>query len=133
MRILKGYTDKEIEEFKILSTSDYPVSNLSNDSDFRFDFPHLNLKLNSDDEWKFLTDLAEYHNGNARFPERLYYVKFSNYSTTDCLNLVKSDGCLLISDAEETDEYQTKFTMPEIKELGEKYVPFAVPVDEVEE
>jgi len=85
---------------------------------------------NTDNQWKLLQVLEH---GYEVEKEQLYYVHFSELSTydnpTSFLNL--NDGELFIGSKENIDIYKTQFTMDEIKSLGEKYVPFAVKVEEV--
>lgn len=86
---------------------------------------------NTRNQWKLL-QVLEY--GYEVEKEQLYYVHFSELSTygnpTSFLNL--NDGKLFIGSKENRDVYKTQFTMDEIKSLGEKYVPFAVKVEEID-
>jgi len=85
----------------------------------------------SDNQWKLLQAL-EY--GYEAEKEQLYYIRFSGLSLSDnptsFLNLNKSE--LFIGSKRNSEDYKTKFTMSQIKSLGEKYVPFAVKVEEID-
>jgi len=135
MRILKGYSEGEREEFKsIKAIYGYPLAFLTS-KDFEEDCPNLGslircIDTGSDDK-QLLQDIADYINDKAEFEEPKYYVRFIVDSEYSSLNLNKSDGRLFLSDTDNTDERnQTQFTMDEIKRLGDKYVPFAIPVSE---
>lgn len=87
--------------------------------------------VNSDNQWKLLQAL-EY--GYEAEKEQLYYIRFSGLSLSDnptsFLNFNKSE--LFIGSKRNSEDYKTKFTMSQIKSLGEKYVPFAVKVEEID-
>ncbi|EKM3298222.1 DUF1642 domain-containing protein [Listeria monocytogenes] len=64
--------------------------------------------------------------------EPLYYVRFISDNRGSYLNLQKNRGRLWVSDYLESDEFKTKFTEKEIKNMNENYWAFKVPVEEVE-
>ncbi|PJH64444.1 hypothetical protein CVR98_24615 [Salmonella enterica subsp. enterica serovar Enteritidis] len=53
-------------------------------------------------------------------------------SEVDYLNKDLDDGNLLVLSKDEDEIHQTKFTEEEIKAIDERYIPFMVPVDEVD-
>jgi len=88
---------------------------------------------NSDNQWKLLQTLKY---GYEVEKEQLYYVVFGDYEPYEnedsFLNLKRSDNSLFTMDNDETIQYKTKFTMDEIKSFGEKYVPFAIKIEEID-
>lgn len=137
MRILKGYGKETQKDFESLKrNSDYPLTLLTDDT-FEGFCPSLSsLIMNAgpgEQEKQLLQDIADYVNDKAKFDEQLYYVKFTTYSANSYLNIRKYDSHLFVGNNGDTDGFQTQFTMNEIKDLGEKYVPFAIPVSEVNE
>lgn len=133
MRILRGYSKGVQKDFESLKNTDYPMYRIYRN---KFDqLPGLErLVLVNRDETKdkqLLQDIADYINDKAEFADPKYYVRFTTDSVRSYLNMSKHDNHLFIDDRGYTDGFQTQFTMDEIKELGDKYVPFAVPVSEV--
>jgi len=138
MRILKDYSEGEREEFKsIKAIYGYPLAFLTS-KEFEDDCPNLGslircIDTGSDDK-QLLQDIADYINDKAEFAGPKYYVRFVNDLTDSYLNRDKEDNNLFIGyKSENSCAYQTQFTMDEIKDLGDKYVPFAIPVSEVNE
>jgi len=70
---------------------------------------------------------------DVEFDELKYYVRFADDFKYAYLNLRRESNALIVDSIGNTNKCQTQFTMQEIKNLGEKYVPFAVPVSEVNE
>ena len=137
MRILKDYSKAEREEFKsIKAIYDYPLAFLTSKK-FENDCPNLGslircIDTGSDDK-QLLQDIADYVNDKAEFDEPKYYVRFADDFKYAYLNLRRESNALIVDSIGNTNKCQTQFTMQEIKNLGEKYVPFAVPVSEVNE
>lgn len=132
VRELKDYTTKEQEELEIIGAL-VPVTDFL-DSTFNDRYPNLSKKIRDarpNGEKQILYDLADYLRGYAEFPERKYYVKlidtFNGY-----LNININNQEILISDNSAVNNFQTQFTMDEIKDIDKRYVPFAVPADEVD-
>lgn len=63
--------------------------------------------------------------------EQLYYVKLAN-SFTSYLTLDIEKGGTLIDVGQNNEWYKSRFTLEEIKEIDERYLPFAVEVDIVD-
>lgn len=89
--------------------------------------------VSSDNQWKLLQALEW---GYEVEKEQLYYILFGDYDTFNnsesFLNLDRGDNTLFVTGRDEDEDYKTKFTMDEIKSLGEKYVPFAIKVEEID-
>lgn len=138
MRIITNWSKKEQEEF-----NDYiPEQSLSSMvmiediTDINESLPKLHERYISNDISKdnqFAQDIVDLVTGKAKFAEQKYYVKLTDDIEDNYLNLSKCNRRLFISNSDNSDNYQTQFTMDEIKAIDERYVPFAVPVDEVEE
>jgi len=128
MRILTGYTKEEQKEFGKLAGKKYPLS-VFKSYDFSANFPRLNAKLLRGVEWPFMFDIADFNRKKAKFPEQLYYVKLTKFVFT---YLSEDDEGLDLYSCKDYSIKQ-KFTMQEIKDIDERYVPFTVPVDEVED
>ncbi|APX72470.1 hypothetical protein M5C72_04945 [Companilactobacillus allii] len=136
MRILKGYSKEVRKELKNIKGYTYPLALLT-DEDFEDTCPNLNYLIRNidveNDDKQTLQDIADYINDKADFDEQLYYVRFASDPDFSYLNRGIKDDHLFISNKGNWSGYQTKFTMDEIEDLGDKYVPFAIPVSEVNE
>jgi len=86
---------------------------------------------NTDNQWKLLQVLEH---GYEVEKEQLYYVHFGELSIRSNPNsfLNLHDGRLFVGSNDNQESYKTQFTMDEIKALGEKYVPFAVKIEEID-
>lgn len=134
VRELKDYTTKEQEELEIIGAL-VPVTDFL-DSTFNDRYPNLSKKIRDarpNGEKQILYDLADYLRGYAEFPERKYYVQLINQKNGFLNKYIDSDICTVSGIDTEFNLFQTQFTMDEIKDIDERYVPFAVPIDEVDD
>ncbi|EIN8848883.1 DUF1642 domain-containing protein [Listeria monocytogenes] len=92
------------------------------ESDF-YDFMH-------DNKLKPIETLIKMKDGYEVEKEQLYYVQLIANSL-GYLN-ERNDGRRSLSDTMQHDIFKTQFTEAEIKEMDERYLQFAVPVEEVE-
>lgn len=133
MRILKGYSKEIQKDFESLKNTHCPLYRIYQN---RFDdLPRLRglvcVIQNESEDKQLLQDIADYVNDKAEFDEPKYYVRFADDFKYAYLNLRRESNALIVDSIGNTNKCQTQFTMQEIKNLGEKYVPFAVPVSEV--
>ena len=129
MRKITGYTTTEVNEIKAIGEL-VPLTDFL-DATFNDRYPNLAKKIKDsrpNGELKIIYDLADYLRGKAEFPKQLYYVKLADDSSS-YLNLDKRDNDTFLSGSSQNNGAQTRFTMDEIKDIDERYVPFAVPVE----
>ncbi|WP_125588579.1 DUF1642 domain-containing protein [Companilactobacillus jidongensis] len=70
--------------------------------------------------------------GGVKILTQLYYVQLIN-NDKGYLNYQPSFREYFLHNVDDSDkDYKTKFTMQEIKNIDERFVPFAIPVYEVE-
>lgn len=87
-----------------------------------------------DNSLKPIETLIKMQDGYEVEKEQLYYVKFVDGNNVDnCYLNAGYSGRLIVADSYVGCGFNTKFTEAEIKEMGERYWQFAVPVEEVTE
>lgn len=131
-RILRNYTESEQSDIEAL-TSLVPLTDLI-DATFQDRYPDLFKRIKKarpNEEAQIFLDMADYIRDEAEFPKHLYYLKFDFGGINDYLNYLCFIDQNTVGDKTEDKNHKTKFTMEEIKAIDENYVPFAVPVDEV--
>lgn len=134
VRELKGYTTREQNELIIIAGL-VPVTDFL-DSTFNDRYPSLSKKIRDarpNGEKQILYDLADYLRGYAEFPERKYYVKLLNQKNGYLSKYIDADKFDVSGAYVFNTLFKNQFTMQEIKDINENYVPFAVPVDEVDD
>jgi len=138
VRILKGYSKqerKELEEAKDNGFNDAIClinGIVGNENDCIFLTGRYEDE-SSDEDNLLARDIADYYAGVAKFPEQKYYVKLIRNNDGSYLNKNMLSNFCIIGSCQPDEILQTKFTEQEIKAIDERYVLFAVPVDEVEE
>jgi len=106
------------------------------------DYPSLSMyyhSLNNEDETQFAQDLIDLYTGKARFPEQKYILETTTPKST-VRTYIKdifgtTYGGIGVADEIKTTSNKEEATVLSqkdiIQKLGEKYMAFAIPVDEV--
>lgn len=143
MRIIKDWSEDEIKEFEnymsVYKSSHGDLSSMvviSSVVNITGSFPNLHDRYavndNNSKDNQFVQDIVDLVTGKAKFEDKKYYVKLMDeregYLNIDTIHY---DNCL--GSTRHYSGIKTQFTMDEIKAIDERYVPFAVPVEEVGE
>jgi len=135
MRILKGWTENERKELE-KAKDNYFVSAIElikgitgNDDDciylagkYAHESPYEDNQL--------VRDIVDYYNGEAKFPDKKYYVKLIRNNDSSYLNRSTSNGFCMACCYQPDEIFQTEFTEQEIKDIDPRYMAFAVSVEE---
>lgn len=135
VRIIDYFSDEASEEIDSIIKGEWPdavtVMNriFVNDEGYKA-LSTIWVHLNMHDRNVFAQDIVDLMTGKAKLAERLYYVKLVDGSD-GYLNYQKSFCEYFLNDIDDVEDpdYQTKFTMNEIKNIDERYIPFAIPVE----
>jgi len=139
MRILKGWPENERKELE--EAKDNGFSNaiclingiIGYDNDCIF-LAGRYADGSYDEDNLLARDIADYYVGVAKFPEpKKYYVKLIKNSDFSYLYRSKLTNFLILDGCSLSQDYQTKFTEQEIKDIDPRYMAFAVPVEEDDE
>jgi len=139
MRILKGWPENERKELE--EAKDNGFSNaiclingiIGYDNDCIF-LAGRYADGSYDEDNLLARDIADYYVGVAKFPEpKKYYVKLIKNNNGSYLNRSKLTNFLILDGCSLSQDYQTKFTEQEIKDIDPRYMAFAVPVEEDDE
>ena len=137
MRILKGWPENERKELEEAKDNGFNAIGLINgiiNSENDCIFLARRYENESSDEDNLLArDIADYYAGVAKFPEQKYYVKLIKNSDFSYLYRSKLTNFLILDGCSLSQDYQTKFTEQEIKDIDPRYMAFAVPVEEDDE
>jgi len=137
MRVLTGWSKEEREELgnlKNISKSSMDAIeeiystywNCEDDA-----YPALYHKFgysNISELNQMAKDIADYFTGDAKFPEKKYYVKLFK-KTEGYLTFDFANEEYILSSKLQCDGYQTKFTEQEINDIDPRYMQFAVEVE----
>ena len=84
---------------------------------------------------KILIEMLNKYESKAYYvkPIQKYYIQLIKNNNSSYLNKCSPNGFYMPDTCRQDKLTQTQFTMDEIKDLGDKYVPFAIPVSEVNE
>jgi len=135
MRILKGWTENERKELE-KAKDNYFVSAIElikgitgNDDDciylagkYAHESPYEDNQL--------VRDIVDYYNGEAKFPDKKYYVKLIRNDDDGYLNKGKLNTFVTLGNCRTSHYYQTEFTKQEIKDIDPRYMAFAIKVEE---
>lgn len=133
-RILKGWELDEQEELEwekdnhnsILDTFD----SVLNQDGTALHTKYMNTKTDLDEQ-QLADDIYDYWQGRAKFPEKKYYVKFiSGRGNLGYLNYSIYTGRTSVFAKQNRENIRTIFTKEQIKAIDERYLPFAVPVED---
>ncbi|MDT6951848.1 DUF1642 domain-containing protein [Companilactobacillus alimentarius] len=135
VRILKGYSKterKELEDAKYngFNNAIYLINGIADDDDDCTSLTEKYINGNPDEDNQLARDIADYYDGEAKFPEQKYYVQLIKNNDGSYLNRNRLDAFLTLDGCHSALNYQTEFTEQEIKDIDPRYMAFAVPVED---
>jgi len=134
IRVLTGWSNeerKELEDFKNARFNAADCINtifrnyVNRDDTALSGKYHLTVGFNVN---QLIKDIADYFTGDAKFPDKKYYVKLFK-QTEGYLNFDSSNEEYILSGKLQCDGYQTQFTEEEINRVDPRYMKFAVEVE----
>ena len=136
MRVLKGYSKeerKELEEAKDNDSSSAMglINDIGGDYDYCQSLTRKYIREDINDNNQMAKDIVDFYCGNAKFPDKKYYVHLIKGDESSYLNIDFGERPVL-DNKFEFDGWQTKFTRDEVVAIDPRFVPFMEEVEDDE-
>lgn len=135
MRILKGYSKAERRELEKAKDNGFLsvialFCSIKRDDNNCHALYEKYYRDDTNGNNQMAKDIVDFYFGNAKFPEQKYYVHLIRNDDGGYLNINRISNWCTTGSCQPDDEFQTKFTEQEIRDIDPRYMSFIVPAED---